>query len=55
MAQRLNSIHIQGYKSIRDQEVTLHDLNILIGPNGAGKSNFISVFNLKVYDTSCRS
>jgi predicted ATPase len=43
--QKLKSIEIKGYKSIRDQKIPLSDLNVLIGQNGAGKTNFISVFN----------
>ena len=43
---RLNSIRIQGFKSIRDQTIELGDLNVLIGANGAGKSNLIQVFEL---------
>ncbi|MDO5845245.1 MAG: AAA family ATPase [Methanocorpusculum sp.] len=42
----LNKIHILGWKSIKDTEVTLGKINILIGANGAGKSNFLSVFDL---------
>lgn len=41
---RLNKVRIEGYKSIKKQEVYLDELNILIGPNGAGKTNFISLF-----------
>lgn len=44
--QRLQSIRIRGYTSIRSAEVELRDLNVLIGANGAGKSNFISVLAL---------
>ncbi|MFD1539358.1 AAA family ATPase [Nonomuraea guangzhouensis] len=44
--QRLQSIRIEGYASIRSAEVELRDLNVLIGANGAGKSNFISVLAL---------
>jgi len=40
----LRKIKIEGYKSIKNQEITLTELNILIGQNGAGKSNFISMF-----------
>lgn len=42
----LQKIHIEGFKSIRDQPVELRPLNVLIGANGAGKSNFIGVFKL---------
>lgn len=43
---RLEKVRIAGFKSIRDQEVTLEPLNLLIGANGAGKSNFIGIFRL---------
>jgi predicted ATPase len=46
MGQSLDHIRIQGFKSIRDQSVSLKPLNILIGANGAGKSNFVEVFRL---------
>lgn len=42
----LESIHIRGFKSIRDARVELKGLNVLIGANGAGKSNFIQAFAL---------
>lgn len=45
MAQSLESISINGFKSIARVDLPLHNLNILIGANGVGKSNFISVFN----------
>lgn len=42
----LNQIKVKGYKSIRDLDLNLSNLNILIGANGAGKSNFVSLFKL---------
>lgn len=45
MAQQLERITINGYKSIQSLQLELKPLNILIGSNGAGKSNFISIFN----------
>ena len=42
----MDSIHIQGYKSIRDATIELKPINILIGANGSGKSNFLSFFEL---------
>ncbi|MDI9364779.1 MAG: AAA family ATPase [Flavobacterium sp.] len=42
--QQLRSIHVKGYKSIKDQVILLHSMNVLIGQNGAGKTNFISLF-----------
>ena len=41
----LESIAIKGFKSIRDIEVKLRDINVLIGANGSGKSNFLEVFS----------
>lgn len=41
----IDSVFIEGYKSIRSQEVKLHSMNILLGGNGVGKSNFLSVFD----------
>jgi predicted ATPase len=47
MSEILNSISIQGYKSIRDLPVfELRNINVLIGSNGAGKSNFVSFFRM---------
>ena len=42
----ISSIHIEGFKSIREMTLALRPINILIGANGAGKSNFISFFKL---------
>lgn len=44
MAQRLERIHIEGYKSIKEMDLEIKNLNVLIGANGSGKSNFISLF-----------
>ena len=46
MDKRLFKIKINGYKSIKNCEIDLRDINVLIGSNGAGKSNFISAFKL---------
>jgi predicted ATPase len=43
---RLSRIEIKGYRSIKDLDLTLENLNVLIGANGSGKSNFISFFKL---------
>lgn len=38
----ISRVHLKGYKSIIDTEVTLRrGLNILIGENGSGKTNFL--------------
>ena len=42
---KLHKIHIQGYRSIRDQQLEFGPLNVFIGGNGVGKSNLIGVFN----------
>ncbi len=42
----LDSIKIKGFKSIKEADIELSNLNLLIGPNGVGKSNFISLFEL---------
>lgn len=39
-------IAIRGLKSIREQSIDLHPINILIGSNGVGKSNFVSSLEL---------
>ena len=43
---QLSRIKLRGFKSIRECDLELNELNVLIGPNGAGKSNFISFFRL---------
>src|SRR5215472_11893626 len=35
----IQSIHIAGYRSIRDLSLVLRPINVLTGPNGCGKSN----------------
>lgn len=42
----LDRIRIEGFKSIKQLDLKLENLNVLIGANGAGKSNFISIFKL---------
>jgi len=42
----LSRIVIKGYKSIKNCDLELKNINVLIGVNGAGKSNFISTFEL---------
>lgn len=45
-APRLLELHIEGFKSIRNQTVALQPLTVLIGANGAGKSNLIQFLSL---------
>ena len=42
----LNRIHVKGYKSLADVEVSLQPLSVLFGPNAAGKSNFLDALQL---------
>jgi predicted ATPase len=42
---KLDKIAVNGFKSIKNLDLELTNLNVLIGPNGAGKSNFISLFH----------
>lgn len=35
----LRSIHVEGYRSVRDLDLELTGVNVLTGPNGCGKSN----------------
>ena len=43
---QLSRIVLRGFKSIRECDLELKEMNVLIGPNGAGKSNFIEFFKL---------
>ena len=43
---QLSRIIIRGFKSIKECDLTLNNINVLIGANGAGKSNFISILEL---------
>lgn len=42
----LRRIHIKGYKSLDDLDVSLEPLSIIFGPNAAGKSNFLDALQL---------
>ena len=42
----LKRIHIQGYKSLEDVEVSLSQLVVLVGPNASGKSNLLDALQL---------
>ena len=43
---QLSKIVLKGFKSIRECNLQLSELNVLIGANGSGKSNFIAFFQL---------
>ncbi len=42
--ERLDTISVRNFKSIRELDLPLRPLNVLIGANGVGKSNFIEIF-----------
>jgi predicted ATPase len=42
----VDSVDVEGYKSIRSARIDLRSINVLIGANGAGKSNLLSLFSL---------
>jgi predicted ATPase len=44
--QRLKSVVVEGFTSIRSAELALNDVNVLVGANGAGKSNFIRALGM---------
>ena len=46
MGGSITSMRVEGFKSIREADVDLRNLNVLIGANGAGKTNFIDLFRL---------
>ncbi|GAA4919106.1 putative ATPase [Stackebrandtia albiflava] len=43
MRPRLQQLHVENFRSLRDVTVELGGLNVLVGPNGAGKSNVLQV------------
>lgn len=46
MGDGLKSLSIKGFKTIKNMDLGLRQVNILIGANGAGKSNLLSFFRL---------
>jgi len=42
----LESIEVEGYRSIRAAKIDLGPVNVLIGAHGSGKSNLLGVFGL---------
>jgi len=43
---RLRRLRVAGFKSIRELDLELGQINVLIGGNGAGKSNLVSFFRM---------
>ena len=50
---RISTVHVQNYRSIRDQILNCSGLTALVGANGTGKSAFLNAVNL-FYSTSER-
>jgi predicted ATPase len=44
--QRLRSVVVEGFTSIRSASLALNDVNVLVGANGAGKSNLIRALGM---------
>lgn len=42
----IERIRISGYKSIKNLDLQLKNINVFIGANGSGKSNFVSFFKM---------
>lgn len=40
----IKKIRAKNFKSLRDIEISLNQLNVLVGPNGAGKTNCVELF-----------
>lgn len=49
---QLTQLHIEGFRSFREADIELRELNVLIGANGAGKSNLIDFFRMLNYALS---
>lgn len=41
---QLSRIVLKGFKSIKQCDIQLHELNVLIGPNGAGGNQTLLAF-----------
>jgi len=44
--ERLKSVVVEGFTSIRSAALALNDVNVLVGANGAGKSNLIRALSM---------
>ncbi len=52
---KLEKITIKGFKSLKDIEFPLNNINVLVGANGVGKSNFLNFFEMLSWMTRGRS
>lgn len=46
MPDRISKLRVEGFRSIREQVLELHGINVLIGANGAGKSNLLGAIQM---------
>ena len=46
MTMKLQKLHIENFRSLRDATWEPGDLNVLIGPNAGGKSNLLMTIDL---------
>jgi predicted ATPase len=46
IVEKLRRVRIEGFRSFREIDLELKDLNLLVGANGSGKSNFVGFFNM---------
>lgn len=53
---KIESIRIQGYRSLADLDLTPHEFTVLVGPNNAGKTNVVSslAFLANVYGSGIK-
>jgi putative ATP-dependent endonuclease of OLD family len=49
----VKSVHVQNFRSIRDETLLCESLTVLVGPNGSGKSSFLHALEA-FYDVSAR-
>jgi len=49
----VKSVHVQNFRSIRDETLLCESLTVLVGPNGSGKSSFLHALEA-FYDISAR-
>ena len=40
----IERLKVRNFKSFKELDIELNDLNVLIGPNASGKSNFVQIF-----------
>lgn len=46
MGVRIKRVAVRGYKTFRELDLSLENINVLIGANGSGKSNLLQLFTM---------